>query len=458
MKIADNVFKSYDIRAIYPTDINEDLVYKVAQGYVKKFSPKKVVVGRDVRESGPQLHSATIKGFTDAGVDVIDIGIVSTDMFYFAVGELPVDGGVTLSASHNPREWNGMNFCKKGAEPVSLDGGLAEIRDMLLRDEEMNFGDVTQGTVEQADVMDDFLKRVTSFVKFSDFKPMKVVADPNFGMGGEILKRAVELFNLPLDVVYINGEPDGTFPKGHPNPLLPERRKELSDTVIAEKADFGVAWDADGDRVFFVDETGQFIEGYFTTALLATELLKQKPGGKVLIDPRLVWATTDAITKAGGEVIVTKPGMTLIADRMKKEDAIFAGEMSSHFYFPENYYRDNGFIPLFLILEMMNTYDQPLSALIRPHMEKYFISGELNFMTDKKDEIIDALKEKYADGNHEFIDGLSIAYDNWRFNVRKSNTENLLRLNLEAKSKEEMEEKRDEIIELITSMGGVLGH
>jgi phosphomannomutase len=458
MKIADNVFKSYDIRAIYPTDINEDLVYKVAQGYVKKFNPKKVVVGRDVRESGPQLHESTVKGFTDAGVDVIDIGIVSTDMFYFAVGELPVDGGVTLSASHNPREWNGMNFCKKGAEPVSLDGGLAEIRDMLLRDEEMNFTNVQKGTVEKVDVLDDFLKRVTSFVDFSNFKPMKVVADPNFGMGGEILRRAVELFNLPLDVVYINGTPDGTFPKGHPNPLLPERRKELSETVISESANFGVAWDADGDRVFFVDETGQFIEGYFTTALIATELLKQKPGGKVLIDPRLVWATTEAITNAGGEVIVTKPGMTLIADRMKKENAIFAGEMSSHFYFPENYYRDNGFIPLFLVLEMMNSYDKKLSELIAPHLQKYSISGELNFNTDKKDEIITTIQDKYKDGKQEFIDGLSVEYDQWRFNIRKSNTENLLRLNLEAKSREEMEKRRDEMIEIITSMGGIAGH
>lgn len=458
MKIADNTFKSYDIRAVYPTDINEELVYKVAQGYVKKFNPQKVVVGRDVRESGPQLHEATVKGFTDAGVDVIDIGVVSTDMFYFAVGELPVDGGVTLSASHNPREWNGMNFCKKGAEPVSLDGGLAEIRDMLLRDEEMNFEGVQKGTVEKMDVMDDFINRVVSFVDYKNFKPMKVVADPNFGMGGEILRRAVELLNLPLDVVYINGNPDGTFPKGHPNPLLPERRKELSETVTNEQADFGVAWDADGDRVFFVDEHGEFIEGYFTTALLATELLKHKPGGKVLIDPRLIWATTDAITAAGGEVIVTKPGMTLIADRMKKEDAIFAGEMSSHFYFPENYYRDNGFIPLFLVLEMMNSYDKPLSELIAPHLQKYFISGELNFNTDKKDEIIEAIKTKYSDGKQEFIDGLSVEYDQWRFNIRKSNTENLLRLNLEAKSREEMEKRRDEVVGIITSMGGVAGH
>lgn len=458
MKIADNTFKSYDIRAIYPTDINEELVYKVAQGYVKKFNPKKVVVGRDVRESGLQLMEATIKGFTEAGVDVIDIGVVSTDMFYFAVGELPVDGGVTLSASHNPREWNGMNFCKKGAEPVSLEGGLGEIRDMLLQDVEMDFGDVSPGTVEQVNVMDDFIRRVTSFVDYRKFKPMKVVADPNFGMGGQILRRAVELLNLPLDVTYINGDPDGTFPKGHPNPLLPERRKELSETVVEKNADFGVAWDADGDRVFFVDETGHFIEGYFTTALIATELLKHKPGGKVLIDPRLVWATTDAITQAGGQVIVTKPGMTLIADRMKKEDAIFAGEMSSHFYFPENYYRDNGFIPLFLVLEMMNTYNKKLSELIAPHMQKYFISGELNFNTERKDEIIEAIKEKYHDGTQEFIDGLSVAYDQWRFNVRKSNTENLLRLNLEAKSKEEMEKRRDEVVSLITSMGGVAGH
>jgi phosphomannomutase len=457
MNVPTQIFKSYDIRGIYPTDLNEDLVYKIAQGYVKKFSPKKVVIGRDVRESGPALMNAAINGFIDAGVNVVNIGIVSTDMFYFAVGELPVDGGVTLSASHNPREWNGMNFCKKGAEPVSLEGGLADIRDMLINDEPMEFSG-EKGSVEEANVMDDFIKTVSSFAEIQNIRSMKVVADPNFGMGGEILKRAVEILNLPLDVVYINGNPDGTFPKGHPNPLLPERRQELTEKVIAEKAYFGVAWDADGDRCFFVDETGYFIEGYFTTALLATEILKKYPGRTVLIDPRLVWATTDAITNAGGKVIVTRAGMTLIADRMKKEDAVFAGEMSSHFYFKENYNRDNGFIPLFLVMELMSKTGKKLSELIAPHISHYFISGEINFKTELKDEIIEAAKQKYSDGKQEFIDGLSVEYPEWRFNLRKSNTEPLLRLNLEAKSQEKMEKRRDEVIELITSMGGIQGH
>lgn len=451
MSIPAHIFKSYDIRAIYPTDINEELVYKIAQAYVKKFSPKKVVVGRDVRESGLSLFDSTVKGFTDAGVDVVDIGIVSTDMFYFAVGELPVDGGVTLSASHNPREWNGMNFCKKGAEPVSLDGGLAEIRDMLTSGEQIDFSGVEKGSVERIDVMEDFLKRVIESVDYKSIKPMKIVANPNFGMDGVILKKAIEMYNLPLQVSFINGDPDGTFPKGHPNPLLPENREEFVAKVKEVDADLGVAWDADGDRCFFSDEKGNFIEGYFITALLATEILKKHPGGTVLIDPRLIWATTEAITNAGGKVIVTKPGMTLIADKMKSENAVFAGEMSSHFYFRENYNRDNGVIPLFLVLEMISKYNKPLSELVAPHMQKYFISGEINFETEKKDEIIEAAKQKYNDGKQEFIDGLSVEYDNWRFNLRKSNTEPLLRLNLEAKSKEEMEIRRDEVIALIKS-------
>ncbi len=452
MNIPSHIFKSYDIRGIYPTEINEDLVYKIAQAYVKLLSPKKVVVGRDVRESGESLKQATIAGFTDAGVDVIDIGVVSTDMFYFAVGELGVDGGVTLSASHNPCEWNGMNFCKKGAEPVSLESGLATIRDMLVNGDDISFDGVEKGTVENQDVLDDFIRRIASFVDVSVIKPTKMVANANFGMDGIILNRAIELLNLPITVVPLNAEPDGTFPKGHPNPLLPENRKEFVELVKKEGADLGAAWDADGDRIFFSDELGNFIEGYFTTAVLAVEILKKHPGGTVLIDPRLVWATTEAITQAGGKVIVTKPGMTLIADRMKKEGAVFAGEMSSHFYFPENYNRDNGVIPLFLILEIMSKYDKKLSELVTPYTSRYFISGELNFKVENKDEIIEAMQEKYKDGKQEFIDGLSVAFDTWRFNVRKSNTEPLLRLNVEARDNSTMGAKRDELVNLIDSL------
>lgn len=447
-----NIFKAYDIRGVYPTDFNEDLAYKIAQAYVRIFHPKSVVLGRDVRESGESLFNAALAGFTDGGVDVIDIGVVSTDAYYFAVGELPVDGGITISASHNPREYNGMNICKKGAEPISSETGLFEIRDLLLKDDSKLQAE-TKGKVEKKDVTEDFLKRVLSFIDPKAIKPAKIVANGNFGMDVLLLKKAVEMYNLPITIVPLNGEPDGTFPKGPPNPLLPENRKEFLDLIKAEKADLGVSWDADGDRCFFADENAQFIEGYFLTAILAQEILKKHPGANIIIDPRLTWATTEAITNAGGKAIVCKPGMTIIANRMKKEDAAFGGEMSSHFYFRENYYRDNGLIPLFLILEMMAKYNTTLSKLKAPFTSKYFISGEINFETEKKDEIIKAVEEKYSDGKKENIDGLSIEYNDWRFNLRKSNTEPLLRLNLEAKSKETMEKKRDEMVELIKSFG-----
>lgn len=451
MLINPQIFKAYDIRGLYPEDFNEDIAYQITQAYIKLFNPASVVLGRDVRKSGPSLFKYVFKAFIDAGVNIIDIGVVSTDMFYFAVGELPVDGGITISASHNPREWNGMNLCKRGAEPISGETGLFEIRDLVLKGVSLvNFN--KRGTVEKKDVMSDFIKKAISFIDPKKIMPKKIVANANFGLDYVILKKAIEMYDLPLNIIPLNENPDGSFPKGPPNPLLPENREEFLNLVKKEKADLGVSWDADGDRCFFADEKGNFIEGYFMTAVLAKEMLKKYPGAKILIDPRLIWATTEEIIRSGGTPIVSKPGMTIIADRMKREDAVFGGEMSSHFYFRDNYYRDNGIIPLFLILEMLSKYNTTLSHLVSLYTTKYFISGELNFETEKKDEIIEAAKRRYNDGKQEFIDGLSVEYEKWRFNLRKSNTEPLLRLNLEAKSKELMEEKRDKIVRFIKEL------
>lgn len=448
MTIDPKIFKAYDVRATYPDQINEDVFYQIIQTYVKLFNPKKVVVGKDVRESGPSLGEAVIRAFTDAGVDVVDIGVVSTDEYYFAVGTIDCDGGVTISASHNPREWNGLNFCKRGAEPLSSENGLFDIRDELMK----GFTPIKaekKGAVTTQDVSDAFIEKSISVVDYKSFKPVKLVANANFGVDVLLLKKAIEKYNLPITLVTINAEPDGTFPKGPPNPLLPENRKEFLELLVKEKADLGVSWDADGDRCFFADETGNFIEGYFTTAILSKEILEKHPGGKVIIDPRLTWATSEQIRKSGGTPIVCRPGMTIIAAKMKQEDAVFAGEMSSHFYFKENFYRDNGLIPLFLILEMISKYNTTLSQLADPYVTKYFTPGELNFETENKDEIIAKAKEKYADGKQEFIDGLSVEYPEWRFNLRKSNTEPLLRLNLEARSQDKMEEKKKELIAFI---------
>lgn len=450
MKINPRIFKAYDIRGIYPKDFNEKIAYKIAQAYIKLFNPKSVVLGNDVRTSGVSLYQAVSQAFTDAGVNVVNIGLVSTDLFYFAVGSLPVDGGITISASHNPREWNGMNFCKKGAEPISSESGLFEIRDLVIKGFKPLIAS-QKGEIEKKDMSEDFLKAAVAYIDINNLKPVKIVANANFGVDVVLLRKAIKLFNLPIDLIPLNGTPDGTFPKGHPNPLLPENRKEFVSLVKQEKADLGVSWDADGDRCFFADEKANFIEGYFITAVLAKEILKKHKGAKIIIDPRLIWATNEIIQKSGGIPIICKPGMTIIAEKMKTEGAIFGGEMSSHFYFKENFNRDNGMIPLFLILEMISKYKTTLSKLVEPYTSKNFISGEINFETEKKDEIIEKAKQKYSDGKQEFIDGLSVEYKNWRFNLRKSNTEPLLRLNLEAKSKKEMETKKNELVRLIKS-------
>ncbi|MBI2028592.1 MAG: phosphomannomutase/phosphoglucomutase [Candidatus Levybacteria bacterium] len=448
MNIKASIFKSYDVRGIYPTEFNEEVAGKITQAFIKIFKPKKVVLGRDVRESGESLFNACKLVFVNSGVDVIDIGIVSTDMFYYAVGSLGVDGGITISASHNPREWNGMNFCKSNAEPISSQTGLFDIRDLAIKNSSV-IKPQRPGTIEKKDVMEGFIKKAISFVDVTSFSHKKVVANGNFGVDVLILKKAIEMYNLPIELVPLNDKPDGTFPKGPPNPLLSENRKEFLDLILESHADFGVSWDADGDRCFFADEKGNFIEGYFITAVLAKEILLKHKGGRIIIDPRLIWATTEEIKNSGGIPIISKPGMTIIADRMKKEGAIFGGEMSSHFYFKENYYRDNGIIPLFLIIEMLSKYNTTLSALTYPYTSKYFISGEINFETEKKDEILEAIEKKYSDGKKEFIDGLSIEYKDWRFNLRKSNTENLLRLNLEARTQSLMEEKKSELLTAI---------
>lgn len=451
MSINPAIFKSYDIRGVYPQDFNEEIAFRIIQAYVKVFSPKKVVLGKDVREHGPKLFGACLKAFLTAGVDVIDIGTVSTDAFYFAAGTLDVDGGVTISASHNPREWNGLNFCKKNAEPISSESGLFEIRDECMKPDWKDIVSEVPGKIEKTDVTSNFLKRIISMVDITKFKPVKLVANGNFGVDVLMLKKAIQKYNLPIQLIPLNDEPDGTFPKGPPNPLLPENRKEFLDLILKEKADLGVSWDADGDRCFFADENGNFIEGYFTTAILAKEMLQKYPKSAIIIDPRLTWATQEEITRSGGVPIICKPGMTIIAAKMKKENAVFGGEMSSHFYFRENFYRDNGVLPLFIVLEMLGKYNTTLSQLVYPYTSKFFTPGELNFETEKKDEIIDMLKEKYKDGKQEFIDGLTVEFAEFRFNVRKSNTEPLLRLNLETRSKELMEQKKEELVSLIKS-------
>ncbi len=442
------IFKAYDIRGIYPTEINEETVYRTAQAYAAFVKPKEVVLGKDVRISSPSLWEAAARGMTDAGVNVIDIGTISTDMLYFAVARYGFDGGITISASHNPREYNGMKVVREKAIPISSDTGLQDILEIALKSE--GIVEKKKGETVKKDIMEDYLNHVRSFIDIGRVSPLKVVANANFGLAGEVVKRLTG--DIPLEIVEINFTPDGNFPKGRPDPLIPQNRQETISKIDETGADFGVAWDADADRCFFFDEAGEFIEGYFITALLAKIILKKYPGSKIIFDPRLTWANIDTVTENGGIPIINKCGHSFFKDRMRREDAAFAGEMSAHYYFRENFYADNGMIPFMMMLEALSVSGSTLSQLLSPLRSKYFVSGEINKTVNSAQKIIDLLEDKYRDSTIDHIDGLSIEYPDWRFNLRPSNTEPLLRLNLEAKSSDLMEEKRDEIVRLIRSI------
>lgn len=445
MSYDPKIFKAYDIRGIYPDQIDEDTVYKIGQAYLKVIGGKKIAVGRDVRVHGEKLKSALIRSLTDAGCDVVDIGVISTDMLYFAVGSYGLDGGLTISASHNPAEYNGVKMVGKGVKAISSETGLFEIRDAM---GQMMVSD-KKGKVEVKDIFEDYSKYLLNIAQIKKIKPLKIVANANFGMAGVAFKKIIETGKLPFEVVELNFKPDGTFPKGRPDPLIEENRTEFLKLIEKEKPDFGVAWDADADRCFFATQDGIFLEGYFIVGLLAEIILKKYPKGKILYDPRLTWATIEKVNKLGGIPMVNKAGHSFIKDRMRKEDAVFAGEMSAHFYFKDFFYADNGMLPILFIAKHMSETDKTLRELVDEYLSKYFISGEINNSVADPKKILDRIKEKYNDAKIEFIDGISIEYENWRANIRSSQTEPLLRLNVEAKERGLMEEKRDELLAII---------
>ncbi|MGH9482043.1 MAG: hypothetical protein ACRD1L_08100, partial [Terriglobales bacterium] len=405
-----------------------------------------VVVGKDVRLSGPALAAAAIAALRRAGVAVTDIGTVSTDMFYFAAATLDVDGGFTVSASHNPKDWNGFNCCRRGAVPLSLTSGLDQVRDLALADVRQ-LGDAraaapaAEGGCATQDVWPAFADYVLTYIDRDLLQPIKLVANGNCGLQVKALRLVAERGRLPLEIVGMYAEPNGAFPVpgGVPNPLLPANQGELIERVRRERADLGVAWDADGDRCFFVDETGYFLSGYFATAILARSVLHHDPGATVVIDPRSIWATQETIAALGGRTVLSRAGMTIIPASMREAGAAFAGEMSAHFYFRRNWCRDNGMIPLLLMLELLGRERQPLSALVAPLRARYFPSGEINFELADPQAAIARVQRAFADGAPDHTDGLSVAYPDWRFNLRASNTEPLLRLNVEARSQAALE-------------------
>jgi phosphomannomutase len=440
------VFKAYDVRGVYGNEIDEDGAYAVGRAYVDQFEPRRIAVGRDMRLSSPSMSAAVIEGAADGGAVVRDLGMVGTEMVYFGVGELGLDGGIAVTASHNPKEYTGMKLVRRGALPVGIESGLAEVRDRALQG---CWQEATRGSVEAEDIWARFVERVLSFVDVEAIRPLRVVVDAANGMAGVMLPPVLAC--LPaIDVVRCNFEPDGTFPNHEPNPLLPENREFIVSRTRAEEADFGVAYDGDADRCFFVDDTGEFVPGDFTTALFAESILAREPGGKVIYDVRASWAVPEAIEGAGGVPLVNRVGHSFIKQRMREEDAVFGGEVSAHYYFRDFSQADSGVVPFLLMLELVSRRGQRLSEILSPLRARYFITGEINTPVSDVALKLQELKERFGpEGRVSHLDGVSIDADDWHLNVRPSNTEPLLRLNLEARSQELMERKRDEVLALI---------
>src|SRR5258708_423717 len=444
-QINPSIFKAYDIRGIYPGDINEEVAYAIGQAYAKFLNPKKVVLGRDVRLSGPQLWEAVKNGLTDHGVDVVDIGVVSTDMMYFAVANYGFDGGLTVTASHNPREYNGMKMVRAKGAPISGDSGIMDIRDLVVSG--YKFEAPKKGLVEKMQIIDDYISKALSVIDVTKIRPFKVVANTNFGTTGPLLEKFTA--SLPLTLKVINGEPNGEFPKGRPDPLIPENRNETMQLVRSEGADLGVMWDSDADRCFFIDETGRFLSGYFTSAILADYFLKKYPKSKVVVDMELNRAIIDVVNSGGGKALPNKTGHSFFKERMILEDAVFGGEVSGHYFFKDYFYLDNGLIPFLLILEILSTSGKKLSEIYDPLFAKYFAIEETNVTVADVPAVIERLTQTYHDAQVSFIDGISIEYPAWRASVRPSNTEALIRLNMEATDTANLESKTQEILELI---------
>lgn len=440
-------FKAYDVRAKVPDELNNELAYKIGRAYAEYLDADKVVIGRDVRKSSPELAEALADGLTDAGADVIDLGLCGTEMIYFGTPHLKADGGIMITASHNPPEYNGLKFVKKGSVPMGYGSGLSDIEEMIVNDE---LGDKAskKGEVKELDLMKEFIESLTKFYDKDKLKNYKVVVNAGNGCVGPALD-ALEPY-LPIKMIKIHHEPDSTFPNGVPNPLLPENRQPTIDAIHEHKADLGVAWDGDYDRCFFFDEKGNFIEGYYIVGLLAKSILMKEEGEKIVHDPRLVWNTIDIVKENGGEAVQSKSGHAFIKEKMREVNAIYGGEMSAHHYFRDNYYSDSGLIPFLLVLQLMAEEGKTMNQLVGEMIEAYPCSGEINSRIENPADKLEDLVVKYANGNSDLTDGVSVAFDKWRFNVRMSNTEPLLRLNVEAKGdKQLMEEKTEELLKFI---------
>jgi phosphomannomutase len=427
-------FKAYDVRGRVPDQLNEDIARRIGRAYADAIKPGKVVVGQDIRLSSEAIKAALVSGLIEQGVEVHDIGLCGTEEIYFATSHAQMDGGIVVTASHNPKDFNGMKFVREGSRPISGDTGLFEIKRLA---QENNFEAARRaGTLNSLDTSAAYIQHLMSYIDVSALKPLKIVVDAGNGGAG----RVVDLLepHLPFEFIKIHHEPDGNFPNGVPNPLLPENRKAAIAAVQQHGADLAIGWDGDFDRCFFFDETGAFIEGYYIVGLLAEAFLQQYPGSKVVHDPRLVWNTIDIVEAADGEAVQSKTGHAFIKERMRLEDAIYGGEMSAHHYFRDFAYCDSGMIPWLLVTGLMAQRNLPLSALVAERQAAFPCSGEINRTIESPERVLALVEAAYADDalSVQHIDGLSMDFADWRFNLRMSNTEPVVRLNVESRADE----------------------
>jgi len=438
-----DIFKAYDIRGKFGTELTEDIAYRVGRAIVTLLGVDEVVIGRDMRISSPQMLQALAKGVTEQGANVIDIGLVGTDVLYFAVHQLERGAGVMITASHNPPEDNGMKIVREKAIPIGIETGLRDIKALA---EKNDFPEPAQkGTIIERDVLDDFVTWVHSFVDVKAIRPMKIVMDASNGMAGKIAPLVFK--GLPLEIIPLNFKLDGSFPVHDANPMVEENRRQIMDEVMIQGADLGIAWDGDTDRCFFIDNTGKFVPGDFITGLLAQRVLQDNPGDVVYYDLRASWYVRDSIRKARGVPKMSRVGHAFIKASMREDNAVFAGEISGHYYFRgDDVYVDNGWIPALMMVELVSRRGGRLSQVLAD-AHSYHISGEINSTVEDKDAVLKKLESVYGkEGNVSHLDGLKIEFDDWWFNVRPSNTEPLLRLNLEAKDTHTMAAKRDEVL------------
>jgi phosphomannomutase len=451
MRINRDIFKAYDVRGLYPAEINEEIACQIGRGFVTFLCASRIGVSRDMRLSSPALAAAFIDGAAQQGADIVDYGMLGTDMMYFAVVQDDLPGGAQITASHNPKQYNGVKMVRSGALPLSGDAGIGDIREMIANDAVPSPAG-RRGAVTTRDIVPEYVEKVMSFIETSVVKPFTVVLDAGNGMAGLVAPKLFE--RLPCRTTALCFEIDGTFPNHEANPLIEENRRDITAEVLRQKADVGIAWDGDADRCFFIDGGGEFISGDFVTALLAEAFLLRHPGATIIYDLRASHAVKDTVERYGGRALMNRVGHAFIKHRMREEDGIFGGEVTGHYYFRDFSYADNGFIPALLILELMSKKNQSLQDLLQPYRERYFISGEINTKLPSMDAVptkLSSIERRYKDATIAKLDGISIDYPDWHFNVRPSNTEPLLRLNLEAKTREMMEKKRDEVLEIIRS-------